>query len=545
MLSRFNDSNHLISNYYSNDRCLIEDYDFFDDDEKALLEIEGFCESLPSCIWIGNKCQYSDENYCSGNDSYCEGMECCGEDGCCKNDVDGIVNLNKRDCNLLSSIDNHIWLPETYMDSTTCASAEYVWQDIDHGYEDYSTKGNCEDFNYEWVVVEYDDEESCEAVDLDEDGLSDHQWTIIYFEPDTTWSSWNPGHFTGLEYGDDLWGYPSFESPKLYESFTDYNVNGICDNEPFADADFSDANNNGICDETGDWTSRCPDILENCKNDTNSDGIINGDDDNCCINAVVVEAGYKASNITFPDDTPEIAFIIPDANNRGNGARIYNIVNEYDLPTDPVILRFEINAGIDPESYGDTTGSFATKNASLFIYEATSLNNFTPKNTFEISTQTLDSIIIDSLLGLPGASYESSGNISVPDYFVEEFRLLSIDNPLFESNFTEWFTGIQFRFDNGPNRLDSYSSVVLKKIEYSNSFLKNNLSYQPSILCTGAAIAFFTRQQVIIPRWVDKIYLGWLWRCFSNPRVFIPRYLKGIKLIFMLLKEPIELKEIK
>ena len=56
----------------SNDRCLIEDYEFFDDDEKALLEIEGFCESLPSCIWIGNKCQYSDVNYCSGNDSYCE-----------------------------------------------------------------------------------------------------------------------------------------------------------------------------------------------------------------------------------------------------------------------------------------------------------------------------------------------------------------------------------------------------------------------------------------------------------------------------------------
>jgi len=81
--------------------------------------------------------------------------------------------------------------------------------------------------------------------------------------------------------------------------------------------------------------------------------------------------------------------------------------------------------------------------------------------------------------------------------------------------------------------------------ERLGSFLKNNLSYQPGILCTGAAIAFFTGQQVIIPRWVDKLYLGWLWRCFSNPRVFIPRYLKGLKFILMLLKEPIKLKEIK
>ena len=81
--------------------------------------------------------------------------------------------------------------------------------------------------------------------------------------------------------------------------------------------------------------------------------------------------------------------------------------------------------------------------------------------------------------------------------------------------------------------------------ERLGSFLKNKLSYKPGIICTGAAIAFFTGQQVSIPRWVDKFYLGWLWRCFSNPRVFIPRYLKGFKFIFMLLKEPIKIKEVK
>jgi N-acetylglucosaminyldiphosphoundecaprenol N-acetyl-beta-D-mannosaminyltransferase len=81
--------------------------------------------------------------------------------------------------------------------------------------------------------------------------------------------------------------------------------------------------------------------------------------------------------------------------------------------------------------------------------------------------------------------------------------------------------------------------------ERLGSFLKNNLSYQPGILCTGAAIAFFTGQQVFIPRWVDKLFLGWLWRCFSNPHVFIPRYLKGFKFILMLLNEPVKIKGIK
>ena len=128
-------------------------------------------------------------------------------------------------------------------------------------------------------------------------------WKIIEFLPDTTWSSWNPGHFPGLEYGDDLWGYPSFESPKLYESFTDLNINGICDYdehsgdyEPFFDEDASDTGVLGKCDEDDDWTSRCP--IEN-KN---------------CLNVVVVEPGYKASNYTEPSYYPKIEFIIPDSN---------------------------------------------------------------------------------------------------------------------------------------------------------------------------------------------------------------------------------------
>ena len=41
-------------------------------------------------------------------------------------------------------------------------------------------------------------------------------------------------------------------------------------------------------------------------------------------------------------------------------------------------------------------------------------------------------------------------------------------------------------------------------------YLKCNLSYLPAIHCIGAAIAFLSGDQVKIPVWADKNYLGWL-----------------------------------
>ncbi|WP_339838908.1 WecB/TagA/CpsF family glycosyltransferase [uncultured Flavobacterium sp.] len=67
-------------------------------------------------------------------------------------------------------------------------------------------------------------------------------------------------------------------------------------------------------------------------------------------------------------------------------------------------------------------------------------------------------------------------------------------------------------------------------------YLKENLFYKPAILCTGAAIAFKTGRQGKMPTWMDQIYLGWLHRCISNPKTFVPRYLKGFKLLKLILQ---------
>lgn len=65
-------------------------------------------------------------------------------------------------------------------------------------------------------------------------------------------------------------------------------------------------------------------------------------------------------------------------------------------------------------------------------------------------------------------------------------------------------------------------------------YLKRKLSFGPAIHCTGAAIAFLSGDQVRIPVWADKLYLGWLFRAISEPGIFIPRYWGARKLFGLL-----------
>jgi UDP-N-acetyl-D-mannosaminuronic acid transferase (WecB/TagA/CpsF family) len=67
-------------------------------------------------------------------------------------------------------------------------------------------------------------------------------------------------------------------------------------------------------------------------------------------------------------------------------------------------------------------------------------------------------------------------------------------------------------------------------------YLRQNLSYRPSIICTGAAIAFLTGMQAPIPVWADTLMLGWLLRCLHAPEKFTPRVWKGLRLAGILAK---------
>jgi exopolysaccharide biosynthesis WecB/TagA/CpsF family protein len=67
-------------------------------------------------------------------------------------------------------------------------------------------------------------------------------------------------------------------------------------------------------------------------------------------------------------------------------------------------------------------------------------------------------------------------------------------------------------------------------------FLRDHLSYRPSIQCIGAALGFLTGDQIAIPDWADRFYLGWLLRLFAQPRIFIPRLARALELPWLLLK---------
>src|SRR3984957_10786134 len=67
-------------------------------------------------------------------------------------------------------------------------------------------------------------------------------------------------------------------------------------------------------------------------------------------------------------------------------------------------------------------------------------------------------------------------------------------------------------------------------------YLKRNLEFKPAIHCIGAAIAFLSGDQVKIPVWADRFYLGWLLRCLSQPSRYIPRYWEARKLFGLMLR---------
>jgi len=66
-------------------------------------------------------------------------------------------------------------------------------------------------------------------------------------------------------------------------------------------------------------------------------------------------------------------------------------------------------------------------------------------------------------------------------------------------------------------------------------YLKRNLDFRPAIHCIGAAIAFLSGDQVRIPVWADRFYLGWLFRCVSESR-YVSRYWSARKLLPLILR---------
>jgi N-acetylglucosaminyldiphosphoundecaprenol N-acetyl-beta-D-mannosaminyltransferase len=76
-------------------------------------------------------------------------------------------------------------------------------------------------------------------------------------------------------------------------------------------------------------------------------------------------------------------------------------------------------------------------------------------------------------------------------------------------------------------------SGAQEKLAY---YLRENLPYRPAIHCTGAALGFVTGEQISIPDWADRLFLGWLFRLLVHPGVFIPRLSHAFELPWLIWK---------
>lgn len=68
-------------------------------------------------------------------------------------------------------------------------------------------------------------------------------------------------------------------------------------------------------------------------------------------------------------------------------------------------------------------------------------------------------------------------------------------------------------------------------------YLREHLGRALTIHCIGGALGFLTGDQVAIPGWADRLYLGWFFRLLANPRVFIPRLWNARVLPALLIRE--------
>jgi UDP-N-acetyl-D-mannosaminuronic acid transferase (WecB/TagA/CpsF family) len=67
-------------------------------------------------------------------------------------------------------------------------------------------------------------------------------------------------------------------------------------------------------------------------------------------------------------------------------------------------------------------------------------------------------------------------------------------------------------------------------------YLRENLSYRPTIICSGAAIGFITGAGARIPMWADSLMLGSIFRTLADPKRFLPRYWQALRLPRLMFK---------
>jgi len=113
-------------------------------------------------------------------------------------------------------------------------------------------------------------------------------------------------------------------------------------------------------------------------------------------------------------------------------------------------------------------------------------------------------------------------------YVAPQYELEVTDSKLMEIIAAQKPRHVVIAIGNGPQ-------------EKLGIYLRENLPYRPAIHCIGAALGFLTGDQVAIPQWADRFFMGWLFRLISQPRIFIPRLARAASLPWLMVRYGSEL----
>lgn len=74
-------------------------------------------------------------------------------------------------------------------------------------------------------------------------------------------------------------------------------------------------------------------------------------------------------------------------------------------------------------------------------------------------------------------------------------------------------------------------------------YIKSNINWKIIIICSGAALSFLSDKKLKykITKYVDEMYLGWLFRLLNNPKFFGYRLMKSLQIIFLVLNEKMKI----
>ena len=176
---------------------------------------------------------------------------------------------------------------------------------------------------------------------------------------------------------------------------------------------------------------------------------------------VTVIPGYKASNITFPESEEVNELFVANEGVVGTGDKHFSMVNVEDLIDS--YMKFEIDAVASDEVYEN----MAVDSPLLFAFEVDNPTDQNPLNTFTFSSQadTLNADTLSYYLGFPGA-FNVNNELKIPVYNLEAYELPYEDDYDFETNWTQIFNGLRFKFDNMPFDRPTGDFVVIYDLEW-------------------------------------------------------------------------------